>query len=111
MSVLGSLARIFGWSPIDKYVSITIDESEDTSLLKRIIKGKIISIGGAGIATLQLDPDSGVLLRNIETVGLRIRHTGYDLYHLPIGKIAVSVEVNGSDSSDSRIASGMMKVE
>lgn len=110
MTLLSRIVRFVGWSPIHKNVSIIIDESEKTSLLKKNIVGRIISIEGAEKAIIQLDERSKPLFNNIELLVLRVRHMGYDLYYLPFGSIAVTLEKFESKSKDTRFALGIMKV-
>ncbi|WP_292955272.1 hypothetical protein [Nitrosomonas sp.] len=77
MSLLSRIVRFSGWSPIHKNVSIIIDESERTSLLRKNIVGQIISIEGTEKAIIKLDEYSKPLFNNIELLVLRARHVGW----------------------------------
>jgi len=91
MSILSRLARALGWNPVGINVNLKIDESAFSSNIGKELTANIASVQNDGSFVLKLDDPLMQEAQKVQEVIAYPRHSGYDIYHLAVGAIAVDL--------------------
>ncbi|HNN44980.1 MAG TPA: hypothetical protein PKN34_02920 [Azospira sp.] len=100
MSITSHVARLVGWSPLEKSVQLKIDESSISSLCGLTLFATIASVDASGVATLKLHHPIDRDGKEVFSVAAYPRHKGYDVYHVALGAIAVDLVFQQPDEAD-----------
>lgn len=100
MSITSHVARLVGWSPLEKSVQLKIDESSISSLCGSTLFATIVSVDANGVATLKLHHPIDQDGKEVLSVAAYPRHKGYDVYHAALGAIAVDLVFQQPEESN-----------